>query len=87
MSELSDYYYLINIVNIKIMSLNFLSKTTRCPFKYSLMCKYEINSSASGCFGLLEDKGICRVNYSRSRNDSLTSLFSFFRYQKRTKHA
>ena len=32
---LSFYYYLINIVNITILSLNFFSKMTQCPFNYS----------------------------------------------------
>lgn len=28
-----NHFYLITIVNIKIRSLNFFSKTTYCPFK------------------------------------------------------
>ena len=27
------YYYLINIMNIKILSVNFIFKTTQCPWK------------------------------------------------------
>ena len=33
----SLYYYLINIANIKILSLNFSSRTTRGPFNQSLL--------------------------------------------------
>ena len=33
---LSLYYYLIDIVNTDILSLNFLFKTTKCPSKWNI---------------------------------------------------
>ena len=31
-TDFSLYYYLINILNIKILIINLISKTTQCPF-------------------------------------------------------
>ena len=36
---MSSYYYLMNILNIKILSLNFLPKTTCSPFRYVTVIK------------------------------------------------
>ena len=43
---LSLYDYLIIIVNIKILSLNFFSKTTQCPVTTD--CRYVSHKSADG---------------------------------------